>query len=98
MANESLKPFEALDFAAVPEVPRIGHKFLTLEKLEGKFPVPLLFVYAKQYLMVPPVVGEKIHQLVNQSEIIWLDEGSHFAHVDRPALFFNAIKSFLNIE
>ena len=63
---------------------------------EKPFPIPLLFVYAKRDPMVPPVVGEKLHALVPQAEMIRLDEASHFAHVDAAARFVAAIEPFIS--
>ena len=59
------------------------------------FPIPLLFVYAKQDPMVPPIVGDKLHALVPTAEMIRLDEASHFAHVDAAPRFCAAIAPFL---
>jgi pimeloyl-ACP methyl ester carboxylesterase len=59
------------------------------------FPIPLLFVYAKQDPMVPPIVGDKLHALVPQAEMIRLDEASHFAHVDAAERFCAAVTPFL---
>lgn len=60
------------------------------------FPVPLLLVYAKQDPMVPPIVGDKLHALVPQAEMIRLDDASHFAHVDAAPRFCAAIEPFLS--
>lgn len=60
-----------------------------------KFPIPLLLVYARRDPVVPPIVGERLHALVPDAPLVWLDEGSHFAHVDAPAKFLAAIDAFL---
>jgi pimeloyl-ACP methyl ester carboxylesterase len=59
------------------------------------FPVPLLLVYAKLDPMVPPAVGDKLHALVPAAEMIWLDDASHFAHVDAAPRFVAAVEPFL---
>jgi pimeloyl-ACP methyl ester carboxylesterase len=66
----------------------------TLKALD-RFPVPLLLVYAKQDKMVPPVVGERLARLVPDARIEWLQEASHFAHVDAPDAFLRAALPFL---
>lgn len=63
---------------------------------ERPFPVPLLVVYARRDPMVPPAVGAKLHALVPGAELIWLDEASHFAHVDAAPRFVAAVETFLN--
>lgn len=59
------------------------------------FPIPLLLVYARRDPVVPPIVGERLHALVPASKLVWLEEGSHFAHVDAPAQFVAAVEPFL---
>jgi pimeloyl-ACP methyl ester carboxylesterase len=51
------------------------------------FVVPLMLVYAKSDPMVPPAVGEALSALLPDSPIVWLDEASHFAHVDAAEQF-----------
>jgi pimeloyl-ACP methyl ester carboxylesterase len=60
------------------------------------FPIPLLLVYAKKDPMVPPIVGDKLHALVPQAQMIRLDEASHFAHVDAAPRFVEAVTPFLS--
>ncbi len=59
------------------------------------FPVPLQLVYAKRDPMVPPVVGVKLAKLVPSAKIAWLDEASHFAHVDATDRFLATMIPFL---
>ena len=65
-----------------------------LDELE-RFPIPLLMVYARRDPMVPPVVGERLAKLLPDAEMVWLEEGSHFAHVDAPEAFLAAARPFL---
>lgn len=51
------------------------------------FPVPLRLLYARQDPMVPPVVGRRLAALVPEAELRWLEEASHFAHVDAAERF-----------
>lgn len=59
------------------------------------FPIPLLLVYAKRDPMVPPSVGDRLHELVPNAQMIRMDEASHFAHVDAAPRFASAIEPFL---
>ncbi|MDF2447304.1 MAG: putative hydrolase [Moraxellaceae bacterium] len=79
------------DTLAVSEMRRFEQKLKTLDR----FPVPLLLVYARQDKMVPPVVGERLARLVPDARIEWLEEASHFAHVDAPDAFLRAALPFL---
>lgn len=61
----------------------------------ARFPIPLQLVYARRDPMVPPAVGERLHALLPGSELIWLDDASHFAHVDATERFVSAVLPFL---
>lgn len=79
------------DTLAVGEMRRFEQTLRTLDR----FPIPLLLVYARQDKMVPPVVGERLARLVPDARFEWLEQASHFAHVDAPEAFLNAALPFL---
>lgn len=58
------------------------------------FPCPLRLLYARVDPMVPPAVGPALAALVPAAELVWLDDCSHFAHVDRPELVMREILAF----
>ena len=60
-----------------------------------RFPIPLQLVYAREDPMVPPSVGERLHALLPDAEMVWLDQASHFAHVDATERFVQAVLPFL---
>ncbi len=60
-----------------------------------RFPCPLLLVYARQDPLVSPSNGEALHKLVPASELVWLDQTSHFAHVDSPERVVEVVLPFL---
>ncbi len=59
------------------------------------FPVPLLLIYSRQDPLVRPSVGEALHALVPDAPLVWLDDTSHFAHVDTPAAVLAPLRAFL---
>lgn len=59
------------------------------------FPVPLQLVYARQDPVVPPAFGPRLHALVPEAELVWIEEGSHFAHVDAVDAFLPPVLRFL---
>jgi pimeloyl-ACP methyl ester carboxylesterase len=72
---DSLDPAEMTRFVA------------ELERRRGRgqpFPIPLMFVYAREDPMVAPEIGPKLHSLVPGAEFRWIERSSHFAHVDSP--------------
>ena len=59
------------------------------------FPVPLLLLYARQDPLVLPAIGEQLAALVPDARLEWLEQTSHFAHVDTPEAVLAAIRPFL---
>lgn len=59
------------------------------------FPVPMLLVYARRDPMVPPTVGARLAAAVPDAKLVWLERGSHFAHVDAVDDFVAAALPFL---
>jgi pimeloyl-ACP methyl ester carboxylesterase len=58
-------------------------------------PIPLQLVYAREDKMVPPVVGARLAALLPGAQLTWLENASHFAHVDAPEAFLQAALPFL---
>jgi pimeloyl-ACP methyl ester carboxylesterase len=58
------------------------------------FPVPLLHVYARRDPMVPPRFGELLAEQTG-AKLVWVDEASHFMHVDAIDRFLSAVDEFL---
>lgn len=59
------------------------------------FPVPVLLLYARTDPMVAPKMGEQYKQLIPSAELQWLEQGSHFAHVDAVDAFATRSLAFL---
>lgn len=59
------------------------------------FPIPLCLVYTDKDPVVPPSVGDRLHALVPQATFVRMKDASHFAHVDCPDRFANAVAPFL---
>ncbi len=72
---DALAPRELGDFVAQLEALRAAGK---------PFPSELLMLYATEDPMVPPDVGRRLHALVPGAELVWLEQSSHFCHVDSP--------------
>ncbi len=60
-----------------------------------KFPIPLLLIYSRQDPLVPPAIGDELHRLVAGSKLVWLEDTSHFAHVDTPDKVIGPALEFL---
>ena len=58
------------------------------------FPVPMLLLYARRDPMVPPRFGEVMAARTG-APLVWLDEASHFAHVDAVERFLPPVLEFL---
>ena len=84
--TEVLRPDAVADFVRMLAERR--------DRGEG-FPVPLAFVYAREDPMVPPRVGEALARLVPSASFSWLEDTSHFAHVDSPERLVASVLPFL---
>jgi pimeloyl-ACP methyl ester carboxylesterase len=58
------------------------------------FPVPLLHLYARKDPMVPPRFGAVLAERTG-APIVWIDEGSHFMHVDAVGRFLPPVLDFM---
>ncbi len=68
---------------------------MRLSSLGGKFPVPLLLLYAARDPMVPPSVGDRLHELLPDAAFVRIENGSHFMHVDATPAFAKEALAFL---
>ncbi len=58
------------------------------------FPVPLLLLYAKTDPLVSPDNCAYLAKLVPAAEVAWIENSSHFAHVDTPGAVVSAVTEF----
>ena len=82
---DSLDPAELRRFVAELEARR---------RRGEKFPVRTLLAYAREDPMVPPSIGPKLHRLLPGAGFCWLEDTSHFAHVDTPAQIADLSREF----
>lgn len=68
-----------------------------LVQCNGRFPIPLMLLYAKTDPMVPPIVGERLHALLPSATYAEVERGSHFMHVDAPEAFLAHALPFLGV-
>jgi pimeloyl-ACP methyl ester carboxylesterase len=82
---------DTMDIGPIREFQRT----LVDRKARGEaFPVPLLHVYARRDPMVPPRFGAILAERTG-APIAWIEQGSHFAHVDAPEAFLGHALPFL---
>ncbi len=61
---------------------------------EKPFPVPLLLLYAKTDPLVSPENCAYLAKLVPAAKVAWIEDSSHFAHVDTPDAVVKAVTEF----
>jgi pimeloyl-ACP methyl ester carboxylesterase len=109
--DESLKSVEEAHAYGDPLATELGRrafvKFLAETMAPGpqraflralgasRFPVPLLLLYSKRDPLVRPSVGTRLAALVPDAKLVWLDDTSHFAHVDSPERVLAPVEEFL---
>jgi pimeloyl-ACP methyl ester carboxylesterase len=71
---------------------------LLARKAKGEpFPIPLLHLYARRDPMVPSRFGEVLAERTG-APLQWVDEASHFMHVDATERFLPPVLAFLAAE
>lgn len=60
------------------------------------FPVPLLLLWARRDPMVPPGFGPRFKERIPSAQLEWVEDASHFAHVDQPGPTAQSILRFLS--
>ncbi len=69
---------------------------LAMRKAAGQsFPVPLQLLWARADPMVPVRFGPLFAERIPSAELRWVEDASHFAHVDQPAATAKLILEFL---
>ena len=79
---------------AVGPIREFQRELLARKERGEAFPVPLRLVYARRDPMVPPRFGQILAERTGSS-LVWLDEASHFAHVDAVERFLPPVLDFL---
>lgn len=64
----------------------------------GRFPIPLMLLYAQVDPMVPPEIGHRLHALLPSATFAEVSHGSHFMHVDAPEQFLAHALPFLGVD
>ncbi len=57
--------------------------------------IPVMLLWARNDVMVPPKFGPRYEALLPGSELIWMDDVSHFMHVDDPGATYAHLERFL---
>jgi pimeloyl-ACP methyl ester carboxylesterase len=58
------------------------------------FPCPTLVLYAREDRMVPPEFGPRFAEDIPGAELRWIEDASHFLHVDAPERTVEEIRRF----
>jgi pimeloyl-ACP methyl ester carboxylesterase len=56
---------------------------------------PTLLIWGKQDTVTPPFVGEKFHELIENSELHFVDQCGHAPMMEKPAVFNDILEKFL---
>jgi pimeloyl-ACP methyl ester carboxylesterase len=79
---------------ALRPIMEFQHTLLQRRARNEAFPVKTLLIYARRDPMVPPRFGPVFAERLG-APLVWLDEGSHFAHVDALDRFLPPVLEFL---
>jgi 2-hydroxy-6-oxonona-2,4-dienedioate hydrolase len=56
---------------------------------------PTLLIWGKNDIVTPPFVGEKFHELIENSKLMWVDKCGHAPMMEHPILFNRHLEAFL---
>lgn len=82
--------FETLDGARVfarilaESLDPAEHARVVAELRRRPLPCPVKLLFARKDVMVPPAFGPMYQADMPGSELVWIDDASHFLHVDAP--------------
>ena len=57
---------------------------------------PTLLIWGKNDAVTPPSVGEKFHELIDNSKLVWVDKCGHAPMMEHPEEFNAILEEFLN--
>ena len=67
------------------------HSMERLSDIQGE----LLMIWGKQDKVTPPIVGERFNELIDHSELHWVDECGHAPMMEKPDDFNQILEGFL---
>ncbi len=73
----------------------LAEKLRALRDRGEPFPAPLMLLYAANDPLVSPENAHYLSRLVPSARLEWLDEASHFVHVDLPEAVVRITRPFL---
>ncbi len=62
----------------------------------GALKQPTLLIWGKQDIITPPLVGERFHELIENSELHLIDKCGHAPMMERPDIFNEKMEQFLD--
>jgi pimeloyl-ACP methyl ester carboxylesterase len=96
--REGVRAFEKFlrETLATGPMHELEHLLLARKARQEPFPVPLLLLYAQRDPMVPARFGRVLAKRIPDARLVWLEEASHFAHVDAVPRFLPPLLGFLD--
>ena len=82
------------DTMDVRHVRRLWRALQARSSVGAHLPLPVRFLYARRDPMVPPQTGTALLRALPEVDLDWVEQGSHFAHVDAVDAFLTSAGSF----
>ncbi len=73
-----------------------GFEMLAREIAKREFPIPLMLLYGATDPLVSPRNAEYLARLIPAAQLVWIEQTSHFAHVDTPGAVVDAVTAFFS--
>jgi 2-hydroxy-6-oxonona-2,4-dienedioate hydrolase len=58
---------------------------------------PTLLIWGRNDSVTPPFVGEKFHELIPQSRLVWVEECGHAPMMEHPQTFNDILEKFFSV-
>jgi pimeloyl-ACP methyl ester carboxylesterase len=89
------------DYAAIKNNPILRQTFKNVIQQDltndlPKIEIPTLIIWGKNDVSTPLSDGQKIHQLISNSQLIVFSDTSHFSYLDDQEQFVTEVKNFIN--
>jgi 2-hydroxy-6-oxonona-2,4-dienedioate hydrolase len=76
----------------------MASKSAVRHNLESELPkinTPTLLIWGKNDAVTPPFVGEKFHEAIRNSKLVWMDKCGHAPMLEKPEEFNQILQGFL---
>jgi len=84
----------ARNAVALEDLARGMKQNITVQESLSRISCPTLIVAGRQDFIVPEA-PQLAHELIADSEVVWIEESGHYPYIEKPYAFFEALNAFV---